>query len=41
MKKFLILKANKKYADTFLFTIENVAILPRNTILKIKKTGFG
>ena len=26
----------RKYADTFLFTLENVAILPRNTIFELK-----
>ena len=25
------------YADTFLFTLENVVILPRNTVFWIKK----
>ena len=27
----------RKYADTFLFTLENVVILPRNTVFGIKK----
>ena len=27
----------RKYADTFLFTLQKVVILPRNTIFKIKK----
>jgi hypothetical protein len=30
----------RKYADTFLFTLENVVILPRNTVFLNKKNWF-
>ena len=31
----------RKYADTFLFTLANVVIVPRKTVFELKKTGFG